>query len=129
MLSTSTHFWSTRLTSQSLGLFSKINLCYTYYLVHIADSDEWKTAFRICYRSFEWSIIHFSFINTPTAFQQFMNNIFSNLLDVCIVIYLNNILIYLNNMSEHHWHVKEVLKHFYKAAGQSLRKSRIFNLS
>jgi len=44
-----------------------------------------------------------------------MNNIFSNLLDVCIVIYLDNIIIYSNNMSEHHWHVKEVLKHLHKA--------------
>jgi len=44
-----------------------------------------------------------------------MNNIFSNLLDVCVVIYLDDILIYLNNMSEHHWHVKEVLKRLHKA--------------
>jgi len=39
-----------------------------------------------------------------------MNNIFSNLLDVCVVIYLDDILIYSNNMSEHHLHIKEVLK-------------------
>ena len=44
-----------------------------------------------------------------------MNNIFSDILDVCVVIYLDNILIYSNNMSEHHWHVKEVLKYLYKA--------------
>ena len=44
-----------------------------------------------------------------------MNNIFSNLLDICVVIYLDDILIYLNNMSEHHQHVKEVLKHLCKA--------------
>ena len=31
------------------------------------------------------------------------------------MIYLDNILIYSNNISKHHWHVKEVLKHFYKA--------------
>ena len=43
-----------------------------------------------------------------------MNNIFSNLLDVCVMIYLDNILIYLNNMFEHHRHVKEVLKYLYK---------------
>ena len=43
-----------------------------------------------------------------------MNNIFSNLLDVCVVIYLDNILIYSNNMSEHQQHVKEVLKRLYK---------------
>ena len=57
----------------------------------------------------------FSLTNTSAAFQQFMNDIFSNLLDVYVVIYLNNILIYLNNMSKHHQHVKEVLKHLYKA--------------
>ena len=44
-----------------------------------------------------------------------MNDIFSDLLDVCVVIYLDDILIYLNNMSEHHRHVKEVLKHLCKA--------------
>ena len=44
-----------------------------------------------------------------------MNNIFSNLLDVYVMIYLNDILIYLNNMSEHYQHMKEVLKYLHKA--------------
>ena len=58
----------------------------------------------------------FSLTNAPAAFQRFMNNIFSNLLDVCVMIYLDDILIYLNNMSKHHWHVKEVLKRLCKAS-------------
>ena len=57
----------------------------------------------------------FSLTNAPVAFQQFMNNIFSNLLDICVVIYLDDILIYSNNMSEYYWHIKEVLKCLYKA--------------
>ena len=44
-----------------------------------------------------------------------MNDIFSNLLDVCVMIYLDNILIYSNNMSEHYWYVKKVLKCLRKA--------------
>ena len=44
-----------------------------------------------------------------------MNNIFSDLLDICVMIYLNNILIYTNNMSEHHRYIKKVLKHLCKA--------------
>ena len=44
-----------------------------------------------------------------------MNNIFSDLLDVCVVIYLDDILIYSNNMSKHHRHVKEVLRRLHKA--------------
>jgi len=57
----------------------------------------------------------FGLTNAPTAFQRFMNNIFSNILDIYIVIYLDDILIYSNNMSEHHQHVKEVLKRLHKA--------------
>jgi len=57
----------------------------------------------------------FGLTNAPAAFQQFMNDIFSDLLDVCVVIYLDDILIYLNNMSKHHWHVKEILKRLRKA--------------
>jgi len=57
----------------------------------------------------------FSLTNTPTAFQRFMNDIFSDLLDVCVMIYLDDILIYSNNMSKHHRHVKEILKHLRKA--------------
>ena len=57
----------------------------------------------------------FSLTNALTAFQWFINNIFSNLLDVCVVIYLDDILIYSNNMSKHYQYVKEVLKHFHKA--------------
>jgi len=45
-----------------------------------------------------------------------MNNIFSDLLNVCVVIYLDDILIYSNNMSEYHRHVKEVLKCLRKAS-------------
>ena len=56
----------------------------------------------------------FGLTNAPVAFQQFINNIFSDLLDVCIMIYLDNILIYSNNMSKHHQYVKEVLKCLYK---------------
>ena len=58
----------------------------------------------------------FGLTNALTAFQQFINDIFSNLLDVCVIIYLDNILIYLNNMSKHYQHVKEVLKHLCKAS-------------
>ena len=96
-------------------VYSKIDLHHAYYLVHIADGNEWKTTFRTCYGLFEWFVIPFDLTNAPMAFQQFINNIFSDLLDVCVIIYLDDILIYLNNMSKYHWYVKEVLKHLCKA--------------
>ena len=48
--------------------------------------------------------------NAPAAFQRFMNNIFSDMLDVCVLVYLDDILIYLDNMEQHRKHVCEVLR-------------------
>ena len=39
-----------------------------------------------------------------------MNDMFSDLLDVCVVVYLDDILIYFDDITQHWSHVKEVLK-------------------
>jgi len=43
-----------------------------------------------------------------------MNDVFSNLLDVCVVVYLDDILIYSDDIRQHRSHVKEVLKRLRK---------------
>jgi len=91
-------------------IYTKIDLQHTYHLVHIAEGDEWKIAFCTCYGAFEWSVMLFGLTNTLAAFQCFMNDVFSNLLDVCVVVYLDDILIYSDNITQHRSHVKEVLK-------------------
>ena len=53
----------------------------------------------------------FGLMNAPAAFQHFMNDIFGNLLDVCMLVYLNNILVYSNSEEEHIQHVPKVLHH------------------
>jgi len=51
----------------------------------------------------------FGLSNTLFTFQHFMNDLFLDMLDVCVVIYLDNIPIYLENLDDHRKHVKEVL--------------------
>jgi len=43
-----------------------------------------------------------------------MNDIFSDVLDVFVVIYLDNILIYSDNIDNHKKHVKKVLKRLWE---------------
>ena len=52
----------------------------------------------------------FRLTNALAVFQRFMNDVFSNLLDVCVVVYLDDILIYSDDITQHWSHVKEVLK-------------------
>jgi hypothetical protein len=90
-------------------LYTKIDLCHAYHLVCITKGDEWKTAFHTCYGSFEWLVMPFNLINAPTTFQHFMNDVFKDLLNVCVTVYLDDILIYSNNVSDHKKHVCDVL--------------------
>ena len=91
-------------------MYTKINLKHAYHLVRICEGDKWKTTFRTRYGSFEWCVMPFGLNNGPAAFQCFMNDIFSDMLDVCILVYLDDILIYLDNMEQHCEHVHEVLR-------------------
>jgi len=90
-------------------IYSKIDIRHAYHLVQSAPGDEWKTTFRMCYGSYEWLVMPFGLTNTPAAFQRFVNTIFADMLDVCVVVYLNDILIYYKDMEAHQQHVREVL--------------------
>jgi len=92
-------------------IYSKINLRHAYHLVRIAPGNEWKTAFRTRYRSYEWLVMPFGLTNAPAAFQRFVNTIFTDMLDVCVVVYLDDILIYSEDMESHKQHIREVLRH------------------
>ena len=53
----------------------------------------------------------FGLTNALAAFQQFVNLVFADMLDVCVVVYLDDILIYSDNMEDNVKHVWEVLQH------------------
>ena len=90
---------------QKAHVYTKIDLQHAYHLVCIAEGDEPKTTFQTHYGSYEWCVMSFRLTNAPAAFLHFMHDIFADLLDVCTVIYLDDILIYSNSMSNHMLHV------------------------
>lgn len=63
--------------------------------------------------------------NAPAAFQQFMDFIFQDLLDRGVIVYLDDILIYSENMAEHRKLVKEVLRRLW-ANGLCAKPSKCF---
>ena len=97
-------------------MYTKIDLKHAYHLVCIVEGDKPKTAFRTCYGSFEWKVMPFGLTNAPVAFQCFINEVLGDLLDVCAIGYLDDILIYSDSEEEHHGHVPEVLQHLQNAS-------------
>ena len=51
----------------------------------------------------------FGLSNVPVAFQRFINEVLRDLMDVCMVGYLDNILIYSDSLEDHRDHICEVL--------------------
>ncbi|KAF8701279.1 hypothetical protein RHS03_06547, partial [Rhizoctonia solani] len=89
-------------------VFTKLDLRWGYNNVQVKEGDKWKTAFRTKYGLYKSLVMTFGLTNAPAAFQHFMNELFKDLLDVCVIIYLNDILIYSKDDASHTQHVHKV---------------------
>lgn len=56
-------------------VFTKLDLKDGYYLVRMNEGDEWKTAFPTRYEFFQYTVIPFLLANTPSTFQNMMNEV------------------------------------------------------
>ncbi|KAF8750725.1 hypothetical protein RHS01_09093 [Rhizoctonia solani] len=91
-------------------IFTKLDLRWGYNNVCVKEGDEWKTAFCTKYGLYKSLVMTFGLTNAPATFQHFMNKLFKDLLDVCVIIYLDDILIYSRDDATHTRHVHKVLQ-------------------
>jgi hypothetical protein len=76
----------------------------------MAEGEEWKIAFRIRYGLFELLVMPFGLTNTPASSQHFINDVLQPYLDIFITAYLDDILIYSNNLNDYQNHILKVLE-------------------
>ena len=74
--------------------FTQLDLINAYYWMRICKGDKWKTTFQTQYGHFKYQVIPFGLFNAPATFQGYVNKILAEKLDVFIIVYLDDILIY-----------------------------------
>ena len=90
--------------------YTKLDLRNAYHRIRIKEGDEWKTAFRTRYGHFEYLVMPFGLANAPATFQAYINRAMSDLLDTCVVVYLDDIVIYSDTWEEHEKQVRKVME-------------------
>ncbi|MBW0553298.1 hypothetical protein O181_093013 [Austropuccinia psidii MF-1] len=103
----------------SATIFSKIDMCCAYNILRIKEGDENLTAFRTKCGSYEHLVMEFGFTNAPASFHNLLNDIVSYLLDMVVVVYLDDIMVFSSSQEEHVKHVASVL--------QRLRDNHLFS--
>jgi Reverse transcriptase (RNA-dependent DNA polymerase) len=96
-------------------IFTKIDIREGYYKIRMKEGEEWKTVWGFRLGHYEQLVILFGLINAPASFQALINDIFREYLDIFVVAYLDDILIYLTNEKDHIKQVNLVLEALGKA--------------
>src|SRR5262249_2447140 len=91
-------------------VFSRIDLKSGYHTIRIKVEDVLRTAFRIRYGHYEFLVMPFGLTNAPTVFMDLMNRVFRPLLDVCVIVFTDDILVYSTSEEQHEKHLKAVLQ-------------------
>ena len=93
-----------------MWVYSKIDLRTGYHQLRVREADIPKTAFRILYGHFGFTVMPFRLMNAPAAFMGLMHRVFQPYLDRLVLVFVDDILIYSQSKEEHEGHLRIVLQ-------------------
>ncbi|KAK1649047.1 hypothetical protein QYE76_066852 [Lolium multiflorum] len=92
------------------GVFSKIDLRSGYHQIKIKKEDVPKATFVSRYGHHKYLVVPFGLTNAPAIFMNLMNKISMPYLDKFFTVFIDDILIYSKNKSDHAEHLRTVLQ-------------------
>jgi hypothetical protein len=81
--------------------FSSLDLCSGLHQIPMNPEDGFKTAFQTYARKYEFRAMPFGLTGTPHSFQKAMNSSLGPLPRNCVLVFLDDILIYSQSYDQH----------------------------
>lgn len=78
----------------------------------MAPGEEFKTAFQTHIGHHEYKVMPYGVTGGPGTFQGVMNEVLAPLLTKCVVVFIDDVLIYSKNWKEHLSHIAQVFQLF-----------------
>ena len=75
-------------------MFSKMDVRWGYHNIRIREGDKWKCVFTMHEGLYEPLVMLFEMCNSLLTFQHMLNNIFISVIEGCLVIFMDNLLVF-----------------------------------
>ena len=89
-----------------------------YHQIRVKGEDIPNTTFWTRYGHYEFLVMSFGLTNSPAIFMYLMNRVFQIYLDSFVIVFIDDILVYLKNKGEHMDYLRLVL--------QVLKENKLF---
>ncbi len=97
-------------------IYTKLDIRQAFHRIRIHPDSEEFTTFRTRYGVYKYKVLWEGLTNGPATYQRYINNTLFDYLDDFCTVYLDDILIYSEDITEHKMYVQKVLDRL-RAAG------------
>ncbi len=95
-------------------IFIKLNVKDVFHRIRIRKENEWKTTFKCRFDHYQYKMMFFELANSSITFQIYINKAMHSYLNLFVLMYINDLLMFFSSTEKHIEHVKLILQRLRK---------------